>query len=107
MLLALADGLVGVSVGDPVGLSLTPGVGVGPGDVLGTPDVAKAGWAGVAEAAVQPAEVRGSADETAATMLEFGVACAVTVAAVVAGWHVDAADERGDAVPVALVLAPA
>ena len=104
MLLALSDGLVGVSVGDPVGLSVTSVVGVGPGDALGTPDVA---GVGVAEAAVQPAEVRGSADETAATILEFGVACAVTVAAVVAGWHVDAADERGDAVPVALVLAPA
>jgi hypothetical protein len=104
VLLALADGLVGVSVGDPVGLSVTSVVGVGPGDALGTPDVAEVG---VAEAAVQPAEVRGSADETAATMLEFGLACAVTVAAVVAGWHFDAADERGDAVPVALVLAPA
>ena len=107
MLLALADGLVGVSVGDPDGLSVPPVVGVGPGDAVGLPDVAEAGWRGVAEAAVQPAEVRGSADETAATILEFGVACAVTVAAVVAGWHVDAADERGDAVPVALVPAPA
>jgi hypothetical protein len=101
---ALADGLV-VSVGDPVGLSVTPGVGVGPGDVLGTPDVAEAGWVGVAEAAVQPAGVTGSAEETAAAILEFGVAGAVAVAAVVAWWHFDAADERGDA--VALVLLPA
>ena len=55
MLVALAVGLVGVSVGDPDGLSVTPVVGVGPGDVLGTPDVAEAGWVGVAEAAVQSA----------------------------------------------------
>jgi hypothetical protein len=106
VLVALADGLVGVSVGDPGGLSVTPVVGVGPGDVLGTPDVAEAGWVGVA-AAVQPAVVTGSADETAAAILGSGVACAATVAAAVTGWHVDAADERRDAVPVALVLAPA
>ena len=56
---------------------------------------------------MQLTEVTGSADETAAAILEVGVACAVAVAAVVAGWHFDAADERGDAVPVALVLAPA
>jgi hypothetical protein len=31
----------------------------------------------------------------------------MAVAAVAAGWHFDAADERGAAVPVALVLAPA
>jgi hypothetical protein len=104
VLVALADGLVDVSVGDPVGVSLPPAVGVGPGDTLGTPDVA---GAGVAEAAVQPTGVRGSADETAAAILEVGVACTVAVAAVVAGWHFDAADERGDAIPVALELAPA
>ena len=107
MLVALAEGLVGVSVGDPDGLSVTPVVGVGPGDVLGTPDVAEADWVGVAGAAVQPAVVTGSADETAAAILGSGVACAATVAAAVAGWHVDAADDRRDAVPVALVLAPA
>jgi hypothetical protein len=106
VLVALADGLV-VSVGDPVGLSVTPGVGVGPGDAPGTPDVAGVDCLGVAEAAVQPTGVTGSADETAAAILEFGAACAVAVAAVVAGWHFDAADEREDAVPVALVLAPA
>ena len=106
MLVALADGLV-VSVGDPVGLSVTSGVGVAPGDALGTPDVAGVDWLGVAEAAVQPAVVTGSADETAAAILGSGVACAATVAAAVTGWHVDAADERRDAVPVALVLAPA
>lgn len=85
MLVALADGLVGVSVGDPGGLSVTPVVGVGPGDVLGTPDVAEADWVGVAEAAVQPAVVTGSADETAAAILGSGVACAATVAAGVGG----------------------
>jgi hypothetical protein len=82
-----------------------PGVAVGPGDALGTPDVAGVDWLGVAEAAVQPAGVRGSADETADAILGSGVACAVAVAAVVAGRHVDAADERGEAVPVALVPA--
>jgi hypothetical protein len=107
VLVALADGLVGVSVGDPDGLSVTPVLGVGPGDMLGTPDVAEAGWLGVAEAAVQRAGVTGSAEETAAAILGSGVACGVAVAAVVAGWHVDAADERGDAVPLALVRAPA
>jgi hypothetical protein len=105
VLVALADGLI-VSVGDPVGPSVPPGVAVGPGDALGTPGVAGVDWLGVAEAAVQLTGVRGSADETAAAILEVGVACAVAVAAVVAGWHLDAADELGDAVPVALVLAP-
>ncbi|MGH3215755.1 MAG: hypothetical protein ACRDL9_14420, partial [Trebonia sp.] len=113
VLVALGDGLVGVSEGVPDGLSVTPGVGVGPDDMLGTPDVAEAGWVGVVGAAVQPAGVTGgadegiagSADETAAAILDFGVACGVAVTAVVAGWHFDAADERGDA--VALVLAPA
>jgi hypothetical protein len=104
VLVALADGLVHVSVGDPVGVPVPPGVGVGPGDTLGTPDVA---GVGVAEAAVQPTGVRGSADETAAAILEVGVACAVAVAAVAAGWHFDAADDWGDAIPVAPELAPA
>lgn len=105
MLLALGDGLVGVSLGDIVGLSLP--VGATPGDVLGTPEVAKAGWVGAADAAVQLAVLRGSADETAAAILEVGVACGAAVAAVAAGWHVDVADERGAAVPAAPVLAPA
>ena len=44
---------------------------------------------------MQPAGVTGSADETAAAILEVGVACAAAVAAVVAGWHFDAADDGG------------
>jgi hypothetical protein len=102
VLVSLGDGLV-VSVGDHVGLSVMVGVSDGPGDALGTSDVA---GLGVAEAAVQPAGVTGSADETAAAILGSGVARTVAVAAVVAGWHVDVADERGEAVPVARVLAP-
>ena len=48
---------------------------------------------------MQPAVVTGSADETAAAILVSGVAVGVAFAAVVAGWHVDEADEWGDAVP--------
>jgi len=109
VLVALADGLVGVSVGDPVALPVGVGVGVGPGDVLGTPDVAETGWLGVAEAfgERQSAAVRGSADETAAAILEFGAAFAVADGAVVAGWHLAVADELGDTVPVARALASA
>lgn len=107
VLVSVGDGLA-VSVGESVGLSVAVAVGVGdhdqPGDVLGAvPDGPVAGWVSEAEGVGegQAVGVGGSADETAAAMLEVGVGCAVALV-LLAGWHFDAADAREDAVPAAL-----
>jgi hypothetical protein len=103
VLVSVGVGLA-VSVGESVGPPVSVGVGEPdqPGHVLeSTPDGPVAGWVGVPEGVGEgqaAAVVGGSADETAAAMLEVGVAVAVA-AAVEDCWHCAVAD--ADAVPLA------